>query len=80
MAQKQPDYLAYLLRLWRAKEKEAVVWRASLEAADTHERTGFANLAKLIEFLQEQMGAPLKPTEVIENNQSEGVTSANDEV
>ena len=54
MAKEQSDYLAYLLRLWRANDKGKAVWRASLEAADTHDRAGFASLTKLFEFLREQ--------------------------
>jgi len=51
-----PDYLAYLLRLWRTKGEEAV-WRASLEDPHTGERLGFASLDELFTFLKEQAGA-----------------------
>jgi len=61
-ARDRPDYLSYLLRLWRVSggedhsgEKETV-WRASLESSYTGERIGFASLEELSEFLQRQTG------------------------
>ena len=46
----QADHLSYLLRLWRESEEQEV-WRASLEAPQTGERTGFASLEALLVFL-----------------------------
>ncbi len=64
MTKKQPDYLAYLVRLWRASEggetqtpAEKPVWRVSIENPHTHEQTGFASLEALFDFLREQIGA-----------------------
>ena len=54
----QPDYLSYLLRLWRVGEEEAT-WRASLESSHTGERKGFASLDDLFGFLREQTGVVL---------------------
>jgi hypothetical protein len=51
MHKEQPDYLSYLLRLWRGSDEEEAVWRASLESPVTGERQGFANLADLFSFL-----------------------------
>ena len=48
-----PDYLSYLLRLWRVSEGK-MAWRASLESSYTGERKGFANLNDLCDFLQAQ--------------------------
>jgi hypothetical protein len=60
----QPDYLSYLLRLWRVDGDNAAqptanqaVWRASLENPHTGERKGFASLDDLFDFLREQAGA-----------------------
>jgi hypothetical protein len=51
----QRRYRAYLLRLWRADGDDGrPVWRASLEDARTGERRGFADLARLLTFLEEQ--------------------------
>jgi hypothetical protein len=50
----QPDYLSYLLRLWRESEEKAV-WRASLESPRTGECTGFASLDALFDFLRQQI-------------------------
>jgi hypothetical protein len=36
------------------------VWRASLESPHTGERQGFSSLAKLVAFLEEQMGGSLQ--------------------
>ncbi len=60
MAEEHPDYLSYLLRLWRvtgeASGEETAVWRASLESALTGERKGFAGMDDLFDFLQRQTG------------------------
>ena len=51
-------YRAYLLRLWQAEGDDGrPVWRAALEDARTSERHGFADLARLCVFLQEQTSA-----------------------
>jgi hypothetical protein len=63
MAGKQPNYLSYLLRLWRASSQEQTTWRASLERSDTRERTAFTNLDSLFEFLREQAGVVPKTRE-----------------
>jgi hypothetical protein len=55
----QPDYVSFMLRLWR-ENADAVgehgatgqVWRASLESSRTGERWGFANLRELFAFLR----------------------------
>lgn len=58
----QPDYLSYLLRLWRvsgdqgARRGGDVNWRASLESPHSGERVGFAGLEELFDFLLRQTG------------------------
>lgn len=59
----QPDYLSYLLRLWRVSGEEGApgiadeaVWHASLEDPHTGQRQGFASPDKLFDYLQAQMG------------------------
>ena len=48
-------YRAYLMRLWLAEGDDGhPVWRASLEDARSGERHGFANLAQLCAFLEQQ--------------------------
>jgi hypothetical protein len=47
-------YLSYLLRLWQTRQEGRLVWRASLESAHTGERRGFASLAELYAFLEQQ--------------------------
>ena len=61
MKEDQPDYLSYLLRLWRVSGEKGpdipqdAVWRASLEDPNTRERKAFAGLDELIIFLEEEM-------------------------
>ena len=57
MAEEQPIYLAYLLRLWRVTDNGKPVWRASLQDPQTRERVGFASLDDLLHFLRECTGA-----------------------
>jgi hypothetical protein len=45
-------YESYLLRLWESDEAGQLVWRASLESADTGERRGFADLDSLLAYLE----------------------------
>jgi len=40
MADGERDYLAYMLRLWRAGTGEGAGWRASLQDARTGQRMG----------------------------------------
>jgi len=52
----EKTYLSYLLRLWRVRRNNYLVWRASLENSHTGEKHGFASLDLLLEFLREQIG------------------------
>ena len=52
---------SFLLRLWQIRSGGKVVWRASLESAQTGERCGFADLASLIAFLEQQTSAEARP-------------------
>jgi hypothetical protein len=59
MSNEQPDYLSYLLRLWRVTGKGRTVWRASLESSLSGERQLFSNMFDVLQYLQQQMGATL---------------------
>jgi len=50
-AARQPDYLAYPLRLWRM-DGNTGAWRASVESPQTGERLGFGSLDELFAFLR----------------------------
>ena len=50
------QYLAYMLRLWQVNTTGAPVWRASIEDPHTGERRGFADLASLFAFLEDELG------------------------
>jgi hypothetical protein len=53
---RERPYLAYLLRLWQVRNKGQADWRASVEDAHTGERRGFAGLAELFTFLENESG------------------------
>ena len=53
--EKQPSYVAYLVRLWQ--DGQAGQWRASAQSAQTGERTLFASLSELFVFLESQTAA-----------------------
>ena len=54
-----PDYISYLLRLWRVDGKDAEpVWRASLKSSHSGERMVFARLDDLFDFLRGQTSGP----------------------
>lgn len=52
----QPDYLAYLVRLWRVSAGGTATWRASVECPHTGEQIGFAGVQDLFDFLSGQTG------------------------
>ncbi|HEX9373868.1 MAG TPA: hypothetical protein VF897_22845 [Roseiflexaceae bacterium] len=54
MPEELQEYYSFLLRLWQTSSGGSIVWRASLESAQTGERYGFADLASLFAFLKEQ--------------------------
>jgi len=61
MAKGPPDYVSYMLRLWRTRERgppdwRSPVWRASLQSPQTGERVHFSTLDELFAFLRGQMG------------------------
>jgi hypothetical protein len=52
MSTRQEGYQSYLLRLWQEEVDHTLVWRASLESAQTGERYLFSTLEKLFAFLE----------------------------
>jgi hypothetical protein len=52
MSNSEPEYRAYMLRLWSVQEAAGSVWRASLQSVESGELTGFACLEELVAFLQ----------------------------
>ena len=66
MEEERPDYLSYLLRLWRVRERgppgerapgeEPEIWRASLQCPGSGERIGFRSLEELFAFLRRETG------------------------
>jgi hypothetical protein len=49
------DYYSYLLRLWRVKEGDRDLWRASLQDPQSGEWISFATVEALFAYLQEQL-------------------------
>ena len=54
MTEAQPDYLSYLLRLWRSSGEGETVWRVSLVNPHTGERQNFTSLETLFAFLRKE--------------------------
>ena len=52
---KKLRYFSYLLRLWETDDNGYRVWRVSLEIPGTGERHGFASLADLLVYLEQEM-------------------------
>jgi hypothetical protein len=49
-------YYSYILRVWLAGDRDQPQWHASLEDTHTGERRGFASLAALNAYLNQQTG------------------------
>jgi hypothetical protein len=56
MSGKKRRYISYLLRLWQVKSEGELVWRASLDNPHTGQRRGFASLAEMVAFLEQETG------------------------
>ena len=56
MDERQSEYRSYLLRLWWAGEKEALILRIFVEDPRTGKRQAFACLEELTAFLREEIG------------------------
>lgn len=52
---RQPEYQAYLLRLWRDDARQS--WRASLQSTATGQRFHFGSIDELFAYLDARMGA-----------------------
>jgi hypothetical protein len=61
MDKKQPDYISYLLRVWRSNGRGKKAWQASLQDPHTGERLGFASLDDLFAYLERQIGVVSAP-------------------
>lgn len=53
---KDANYVSFLLRLWQVDEGQRVLWRASLESAQTGEKQYFASVKALTDYLQQEYG------------------------
>lgn len=49
-----PNYLAYLVRLWRSEETG--VWHATLQDPHSGQQFRFESVASLFDFLRNQLG------------------------
>ena len=73
MEVEQPDYLSYLLRLWRVSDEEEPTWRGLLKSSRTGQQVGFGSLEELFCFIQEQAGmAPAACGESDQRTRSRG--------
>jgi len=55
MPDEESGYLAYMLRIWETKDRDASVWRTSLENPHTGARLSFATLEDLFAFLTKKV-------------------------
>jgi len=58
MSEEHPEYLAYLLRMWRIRDDGGNHWRASLERPSNGQRLAFTDLEAAFDFLRRQAGPP----------------------
>jgi hypothetical protein len=72
MGQEQPEYLSYLLRLWRVSGEGEAVWRASLESPHTGERHGFAGLTDLFTFLKQEASRAAQRQDALDADEKGG--------
>lgn len=61
--ERKPDYISYLVRLWRDADRPSAVWRASVEHPMTGQRMHFTSPAALFDFLDSLMHAAEGPPE-----------------
>jgi hypothetical protein len=61
MSNQQPEYLSYLLRMWRVQEDGGATWRASLERPGNHDRHTFTSLEAAFDFLRQRAGEAESP-------------------
>jgi hypothetical protein len=54
VSNERPEYLSYLLRMWRVREEGGTRWRASLERPSNGERLAFTSLEAAFDFLRER--------------------------
>ena len=84
---KQPRYLAYLLRLWqespgsapREPRRDPPLWRASLQSPQSEERLGFAGPEELFAYLREQLSTKPPAGGTAEGPQKAGTNSEPEE-
>ena len=61
-----PEYLSFLLRLWRVNGGGQPVWRASVQRPGEAIPAGFAGLEELFAFLRAATGTDLRETMELE--------------
>jgi hypothetical protein len=52
----QPEYLSYLVRLWRVSDDEEPAWRALLKSSQTGQQVGFGSVDALFDYLRREAG------------------------
>ena len=68
MIQERPEYLAYLLRMWRVQEDGGSHWRASLERPGDGQQLAFPDLEQAFDYprrhtVETREGLSLPPDE-----------------
>jgi hypothetical protein len=73
MGKEGPEYVAYLLRMWRVDEDGGSHWRASLERPSDGRRFFFASLEETFDFLRERAGDEREPGSLPPGDKERGV-------
>jgi hypothetical protein len=58
MSKEHPEYIAFLLRMWRVPEDGGAHWRASLERPGDGQQLAFTDLEAAFDYLRRQAGQP----------------------
>ena len=72
MSRRKRRYISYLLRLWQVESEGELVWRASLDSPHTGQRRGFAGLAEMYAFLEQEAGEGARETPSLPDAPSTG--------
>jgi hypothetical protein len=67
MLAKKADYVSFLLRLWQSDEDGHLVWRASMESAQTGEKRYFRSVSLLTDYLEKEFIPHQKEIELEES-------------